>query len=255
MKKVVLVWPPNNFGIKKAYSMPSLGLLYLSSSLRTHGYSPEVLDLGFFGYSLDVCVEKILATQPDYVGISVMTDRLYASLLIAQKIKTLRPDIQVLFGGPHINATGDDVMNNLELGVHVDACLMNESEETLPAFLNGDSPPGLIYRASSGVVIQNPAVIPDSDLDNLAFPDLRDISNVPAYYTPFFKKGPMTTMMATRGCLMRAHSVMSQQTWGKNIVTVLRKTLSKKFVSINEPKVLTMFYSKIVFLIYAKMTR
>ena len=129
-----------------------------------------------------------------------MTDRLYPSLLIAQRLKENNPDIQIIFGGAHINATGTDVMENLELGKFVDACLMKESEETLPEYLNGGSPSGLICRDANGQVQQNEAVIPKFDLDDLPFPNLRDITNIPAYYTPYFSKGPMTTMMATRGC-------------------------------------------------------
>lgn len=200
MKKVVLIWPPHKFGAPKAYGMPPLGLLYIAANVRKHGHHAEILDFSLDGYSLKDCISEILATGADVVGISVMTDRLYASLQIAQEIKEKAPNLSVVFGGAHINATGPDVMANLELGAYVDACFMKESEDTFVEYLNDGSPAGLIYRDDAGQVQQNPAVIPTFNLDDLPFPDMRDVSNVPAYYTPFFRHGPMVTMMATRGC-------------------------------------------------------
>lgn len=202
-KKVVFVWPPYRFNISKAYGMPPLGILYLASNLKKNGHHVNILDLSLRGYSLEQCIKEILSLSPDYVGISVMTDRLFSSLLISQKLKEKNPNVKTLLGGAHINATGMEVMSELELGRYIDVSFTKESESTILQYISGDAPesiPGLVYRDKSGEVKMNPPVIPTSNLDELPFPDLGDIANVPAYFTPFFKKGPMTTMMATRGC-------------------------------------------------------
>jgi radical SAM superfamily enzyme YgiQ (UPF0313 family) len=166
MKKVTLIYPPHKFGVPKAYGMPPLGVLYIAASLRRHGYEPIVLDFLLNGYSLNACIKDVVATGADVVGISVMTNRLYTSLQIARGIKKAAPDVAVVFGGAHINATGPDVMANLELGAYVDACIMKESEESFVDYLNGNTPPGLIFRDDNGEVQQNPAIIPSFDLDS-----------------------------------------------------------------------------------------
>lgn len=133
-----------------------------------------------------------------------MTDRLFPSLLIAQKIKESPPNIiKIMLGGAHVNSVRDEVMTDIPLAKYIDACFVGESEDSIVRYVSGEAPgsvPGLIYRDESGKIKAVPHVIPVADLDDLPFPDLRDIRNVSAYYTPYFNRGPMTTMMATRGC-------------------------------------------------------
>ncbi len=90
----------------------------------------------------------------------------------------------------------------------------------------------------------NPPVIPTSNLDNLPFPDLRDIKNIPAYFTPFFSKGPMTTMMATRGCPFSCSFCDVHANMGKKYRTRSPENLIDEIMFHKKASVVNNFYFK-----------
>ncbi len=95
-RKVVLFLPPYAGKILG----PPLGLLSLAGSLREAGYSPCVID----GALEPNYCRKVAEETKDCIcfGVSLLTGpMILESIKVARLVKSIRPDIPVVFGGWH----------------------------------------------------------------------------------------------------------------------------------------------------------
>ncbi|MET8296638.1 radical SAM protein [Streptomyces sp. NPDC005180] len=107
--RVTLGRPLINSDINSPFFVP-LGLLCIASPLMTHGHPTVVVDLEYehrisaFEPSdadwLDQTCERLLAADPDVLGLTCLADTLPSCLLIGRRVKQLRPDVTVVLGGP-----------------------------------------------------------------------------------------------------------------------------------------------------------
>lgn len=103
-KKVGLVIPPSPFLLDERVFV-SLGLLRVASSLESQGVKVGVLDLSGVANYLDALEAYVLSADIDWIGITCTTPQLPAAALISQKIKSVRPLLRVVLGGPHVTLT------------------------------------------------------------------------------------------------------------------------------------------------------
>jgi len=106
---VTLGRPLINADVNSPFFVP-LGLLCIASPLMAHGHPTAVVDLeyehriGAFEPSdadwLDQTCARLLAAEPDILGLTCLADTLPACLLIGRQVKRLRPDVTVVLGGP-----------------------------------------------------------------------------------------------------------------------------------------------------------
>ena len=85
---------------------------------------------------------------------------------LVQRLKSVKPNVVIVFGGPEITYDTQDFM---QLHPYVDLCLRGEGEESVPALLEGKiftQIDGLCYRNADTIVIREPACI--QNLDALA---------------------------------------------------------------------------------------
>jgi radical SAM superfamily enzyme YgiQ (UPF0313 family) len=152
--------------IEKSSKAVSLGCAMLAAGLKQR--FPErvrvnLLDL-YLQESAGDCVDRILQQQPDWVGLSLALWNRKPALEIADRLKTLRPDLVILAGGPE--ATADP----LKLAQHpsIDLVLPGEGErlivETLDSFFQGSSIAG-IRQAMRPAPAANLALLPSPWLD------------------------------------------------------------------------------------------
>ncbi|MFF9019842.1 B12-binding domain-containing radical SAM protein [Streptomyces eurythermus] len=107
--RVTLGRPLINSDVNSPFFVP-LGLLCIASPLMAHGHPTVVVDLeyehriGAFEPGdadwLDQTCERLLAGDPDVLGLTCLADTLPSCLLIGRRVKLLRPDVTVVLGGP-----------------------------------------------------------------------------------------------------------------------------------------------------------
>jgi ribosomal peptide maturation radical SAM protein 1 len=178
----------------------------LGDGAELHSPAPAAyLDLvDTAGVLLDRLIAETDWSAYDIVGFSVMMQQTVASLALARRIKAVRPDVRVIFGGPNCSSPmGNELVRAF---AEVDYVVEGEAELSLPPLVrelrdpDGRplSVPGVIGTVD-GVVIAGPPAAPVQAMDDMAMPDL----------TPFFEQlgrhavthvEPYLVMEASRGC-------------------------------------------------------
>ena len=174
-----------------------LGLAYISSSLKKHGFKVEVLDAvgeapknrtGYFkgylvGLGLKEIVEKI---NPNTlaIGISVIfTHEWPVAVKLVSLIKEKFPNIPIILGGEHISALPEFSLNTSS----ADYIVMGEGEETIIELMNAiknkssvEKIDGIGYKINNEVVI-NTRRNRRRSVDDISYPDW-DSFNVKGYH-------------------------------------------------------------------------
>ncbi len=213
--KILLVSPPRDSKVKDYTTpeyivadfmrYPPLGLLAISANVDKR-HSIKVLDANCPNMSIEDIVQYVISYNPDVLGVTVTTLRLYPMYAITKEVKKHLPHIRIVVGGPHINY---HPMETMQLGT-VDYALPGYGEKTFPLLIEAidkKANPQLLsnifnlYYRLNGKIICNP---PDPEtvvLDSLPFPD-RSLLNLNDYFTAADEEG-MTTMYSSRGCPFR----------------------------------------------------
>jgi anaerobic magnesium-protoporphyrin IX monomethyl ester cyclase len=208
MNDVTLVFPYFNDGRSKNFKFPPLGIGYIASYLRMHGYRVGIVDCTF--KTFDEAVR--LASSSRVVGVYSMLSMVKPALEIAE---ALRDRVELLVaGGPMPSAYPIKFLNTFDMvvqgegeetmlevmheldggmrfervkGLHISNRFMKQALETAP--VNG----GGHYFTGQRPLIRN--------LDDLPFParDLYENSLYKQYYMQNFKY-TMTSAIASRGC-------------------------------------------------------
>jgi radical SAM superfamily enzyme YgiQ (UPF0313 family) len=185
--------------IMKPY--PTLGILYISSYLKSKGFSVSIFDTtfsskkNFFNF-----IEK---EKPSVVG-------LYSNLMtkfnIVEQIRFCKQhNCTIIVGGPDVPHYAENYLN-----IGADVCVIGEGEETMAELLpqisqNGvhklHSIKGIVFRDEEGKFVhtENRALI--KDLDSLPLPD-RNAIDFPKYvetWRTHHGKGS-ASLICARGC-------------------------------------------------------
>ncbi len=208
--RVVLVhpagsnWVPGRRDVAAvANRMAPLGLLSIAAYLEREGHAVAVIDcLGPHPAGAQEIARRILDRDPDLVGFSATTSGFLDGYDLAGRLKAVRPDLPIVFGGVHISALGARLLDDFP---HIDYLCLGEGERTL-AELAGGRPPagidGLAWR-DDGRSVTNAARAPIADLDTLPFPAYDKLAGFPeGYHLPLFSyvRTPGATMVTSRGC-------------------------------------------------------
>lgn len=188
-----------------------LGIEYLSSALKLHGYDVRlVYDAGLFSRDDNVFYspfleslfsrKKLLADQvkehkPDLVAFSAYTNNYRLMLELAREIK-YKLTVPVVFGGIHSTLVPEEVIGHN----FIDFLIAGEGEHPfleLASALKGNLPvnniKNLWYKAD-GKIVRNDLRPVVSDLDSLPFPD-KDLFKEEIKYRDDYM------IMANRGCI------------------------------------------------------
>lgn len=172
-------------------SFPFLGPLYIVSFLEAKGISIDYLDK---------CVDynkKIDYKRYDIVGFSVNVNNIENSLLTAKMIKSIKPSVDIVFGGPFASAYPQRLLRN----DFIDAAIVGEGEETFYEYASGlerNRIKGLYYKESGRISITEPRGW-IRDLDNLPFPALNKL-NIKKYNVLYARRVPVSCIVTSRGC-------------------------------------------------------
>lgn len=209
--KILLVYPPitswERYGSELAvfggHQIP-LGIYYLASYVRQHGYPVYAIDAEALHLSNDEIVRRIREEGFNVLGISSTTVAFHRSLELAKSVKKELPHVLTVVGGPHVSSQPHHPMQFEEF----DFAIQNEGEKTLVELLDCleekkdlSSVLGLIRRENGDVAIQPQRPYID-DLDSMPFPAFDMIPDLNLYTPPPFnyKKSPVANIITSRGC-------------------------------------------------------
>ncbi|MFH1996750.1 MAG: radical SAM protein [Candidatus Omnitrophota bacterium] len=194
--KILLVNPPSGFLIDDS-TFPSLGLLYLSASLKAEGFADvQVLDLN----GKEAVPEAIDA---DIVGFSSNTPQFPAVAQLVGRFRSINRNTKAIYviGGPHVSARADDALQDF------DAIVMGEGERAIVDIAK-------LYER--GHVFDHDIIKRGyiKDINIIPFPD-RDGIDLRKYH--YLMNGrPTTTVLTSRGCPFQC-AFCANNAWGKTL--------------------------------------
>ena len=197
------------WGIFKPISpkLPPTGVLSMASTLKANGYTNvEFIDIDCEKRSFDEILEDLSDDPPGLIGVSVYTNMHEPTRERIAEFKQLLPDTPIVAGGPHAILEGLRIMQETE----ADFVCTGEGEffiiellEALSGQREFSTIKGLIYRNHSNEIIENDPRDLQVDLDTFPKPDYDLTKRYLSEYGPvpiFFKKGPILTLITSRGC-------------------------------------------------------
>jgi hypothetical protein len=156
-------------------------------------------------------MKEIISGDYDAIGFSVNELSYFPTQYISKLIKKLFPSLLIFWGGPHVNAKNDYIIQDVNDGV-VDICFEAEAEETVQDFFNAyenkqeyHSILGLICKGERNEAIRKKKR-PSINYKELPFPDFSDF--------PFelYKEKQLPVMMS-RGCVATCSFCTEFLTW------------------------------------------
>jgi anaerobic magnesium-protoporphyrin IX monomethyl ester cyclase len=195
---VVLVYPQRRPRKGRHWIMPSLGLMYLSASLRAAGYRVRHLDHTFMERSQ--VLREIERLQPAVIGVYCMITMQDEAFSLAEQV---RGRALTVVGGPYPSGEPDVFLDRFDL------VAVGEGEETIVEIMShlGDrrfeEVAGLVFKRGNEV-IRTPGRKRLKDMSLLALPYRRDLPNREyiAYWRRHWEQAT-TPLMSTRGCPFR----------------------------------------------------
>ncbi len=166
MPKIVFIEPQApSLHIFSLFPLPRLGILILGTMMKHRGWDVEV-------YVEDLRrIDFEAIAGADLVGISTITSTAPRAYAIADKIRTMR--IPVLMGGPHVTFLAEEALD------HADFVIRGEGERPLMAFIDAweamggvSAVPNLSYKDENSLIVHNPSLPLEENLDAIPCPDL-----------------------------------------------------------------------------------
>ncbi|MCA1794220.1 MAG: B12-binding domain-containing radical SAM protein [Desulfobacteraceae bacterium] len=190
---------------RMANIMPPLGLASLAAVLDRERIPSHIIDCYCHPASEALILDYIRTQVPGFVGFSCTTSSFLDGLRIAALVKAENPDIRIVFGGPHVSALRESLMEAFE---PIDYLIVGEGETALTELLTVDTAkvgqiPGLVYRSSSGKIVFTGFRKKLLNLDTLPFPAYDKLAGYPhAYKLPIFNypRVPNASCISSRGC-------------------------------------------------------
>jgi anaerobic magnesium-protoporphyrin IX monomethyl ester cyclase len=189
LKKVALVLPSSDEKRSSAISQAGaehLGLGYIAAYLRSRGVTVSIFNFQVDNYisywemaeraqpqSPDHCAQQIIATGADIVGMSITGITIREALDIANRLKELRPEMFIVWGGHQAFYSARDL---IERELSVDTVVASDGEITMGRLVDvlsfgGDigEIPGLYLRDGDGKKLYT-GPPPEPELDDLPQP-------------------------------------------------------------------------------------
>src|SRR5579859_5489304 len=195
---VVLVYPQRAPTTGRDWIMPSLGLMYLSASLRGAGYSVRDIDHTFL--ERREVLAEIERLKPRVIGIYCMIAMQDEALSLAAQV---RGKALTVVGGPYPSGEPDTFVDDFDL------VAVGEGEETIVSIMEHlddarfEEIPGLVFKRD-GEIVRSTARPRTKEMSHLPLPYRGDVPN--DEYIRYWRKhwkDATTPLMSTRGCPFR----------------------------------------------------
>jgi len=196
---VVLVYPQRAPRKGRHWIMPSLGLMYLSASLRRAGYTVRHIDHTFM--ERHEVLAEIDRLQPSVIGVYCMITMQDEAFSLAEQVRG--KGALTVVGGPYPSGEPEPFLDRFDL------VAIGEGEETIVRIMDHlddgrfEDIPGLVFKRD-GEVVRTQALGSTRDMSSLPLPYRGDLPN--QQYIEYWRKhwkDATTPLMSTRGCPFR----------------------------------------------------
>jgi anaerobic magnesium-protoporphyrin IX monomethyl ester cyclase len=198
VKKVLLI-----YSNVRPESWVPIGLMYIASNLRQNGIDVKIVDSKF-----DDVFFEIDNFNPDYIGLGGMTVMSHHAVNLGLEIKSMRPDIKLVYGGVHFTFLPDDAKRVADIIVR------GEGEKVYLDICNGvplDSIPGILYKKNNEWIDNGDWEL-IRNLDTLPFPAY-DLIDVNRYSDELVTGEKAISIMTGRGCPYLCTFCASPKLW------------------------------------------
>jgi len=172
-----------------------MGLMYIAATLRRNGHSAEILDADILALTLEETVAEIMKRPAKVIGFSVMQRALPSVKLLAERLRSKGVTTHVCCGGFTATLSARHILEQIPA---IDSIILGEGEATFSNLVQAIKEssdweyfPGMAFRQSGKVIVNQPTTKPD--IDTLPWPS-RDLLPV------CFEKTNYATILASRGC-------------------------------------------------------
>jgi anaerobic magnesium-protoporphyrin IX monomethyl ester cyclase len=185
--------------------VPPLGLASIASYLERDGINADIIDC-YAGPDSDYLIRDYLLTEkPSFIGLSCTTSSFLDGIRIAKLARSFLPDIKIVFGGPHVSALKNRVLETFPV---IDFVVVGEGEQSLTELIEKspedvDSVQGLVFRDAKGEICFTGYRSKAIDLDTLPFPAYEKLAGYPDVYKLLifnYPKAPNSSCISSRGC-------------------------------------------------------
>jgi radical SAM superfamily enzyme YgiQ (UPF0313 family) len=223
--RILLIKPPASVSFNAV--TPPLGMMYLSSFLKQHGYKEvKIVHMDVEQMQVEDIKKTISEYEPDVVGLSAIISEAKNIYKIASFSKKTQPDALIVAGGAYPTCYAEDCLACPD----IDMVVKGEGEEPFLEIIRNyekgsqfGNIKGICFKKDGKVTYneQRPFI---QDIDRLPFPDWDGIK-ISAYdnfypQSPFLYKRRYMAIFTSRGCpyqcifchnvlgkVFRAHSV------------------------------------------------
>lgn len=199
---------------------PPLSLAWLAGSTLAAGIATVVVDAKFERLTLEQTVTRVVAAQPDAIGLTAMTHEITRAAEVAAELKKRLPAVPIILGGVHATFLPAATLAEFP---GFDYIVAGEGELILPQLLAGlpDPPPlpGVARRGGPGG--DPPPGVPPADLNALPPPAWQLWPAMPVYH-----------LSTSRGCPYRC--IFCAQAHGHAVRELSAERVADEFQTIIE---------------------
>ena len=185
-------------------SLVPLGMVYLGAVARQAGHSVIGVDGVVLGRPQTI-VDRVVACEPDVVGITTVTRDRLAAIETIRGIRQVLSEVFIVGGGSHLSYTAE---NALQCAGELDAVVVGEGEQTfaellehLPGRESLGEIKGLVYRDGDGGIVRNDPRPALPEINSLPTPAW-DLFPLDQYDFRMIDQdaSPVAGVMTSRGC-------------------------------------------------------
>ena len=137
--------------LNASYSHTSSALRCLGAALQKQGIDTVRIERTLKDKHLSV-LAALIAAEADVYGFSTYIWNVKEHLVLAAKLKAVRPEVTVVFGGPEVSYEDEDF---LERHRYIDFVIAGEGEESLPTLIRELTDKGRDARRTEGAWIRS----------------------------------------------------------------------------------------------------
>ncbi len=184
---------------------PPLGLLSIAAYLRERGRAVELVDFYAYPRSIRDFRERLLRIRPHWLGVSCTTSTFNGGIMLARIAREVLPEVRIVFGGPHVSALREVIIDRYPV---IDAVVAGEGEETFSRLLSqgiesAPGIPGLVCRDADGRACFTGFRREHLEMDLLPYPAYDGLKSYPGRYSATifnYPRGPGASIVSSRGC-------------------------------------------------------
>lgn len=201
-----------------------IGMLYLSSMLKSHGHEVRICDRqltamrGGAGGADGELLAQVKAFRPDIVGFNTISPQIYDTVSAVKLLRDSGYAGEILLGGHHATAMPELTLERIP---GADALITGEGERPLALYADGTpraQVPALYWREGGRILSTKPAQA--CRLDDLPMPDYGQLDGWYTGRNAYTIRGhhlKVGSVLASRGCFNRCAYCAESLTYARGV--------------------------------------